>query len=72
MRRPLAPAALACVLRGRLVGGGDQGGAEHRLVAVDDDVDVLGVEDAEVDLDRVRRRRAEEGVLGELERTCAP
>jgi hypothetical protein len=46
----------------------DQGGADHGLVAVDHDVHVGGVENAEVDLDGVRRGRAEQGVLGELER----
>ncbi len=68
MRRPLAPAARALACGGFGVGGVDQGGAEHGLVAVDHDVHVGGVEDAEVDLDGVRRGRAEQGVLGELER----
>ena len=64
----LGAGGLRLVLGRRLMRGGDQGGADHRLVAVDDDVDVLGVDDAEVDLDRVRRRRAPQRVLGELER----
>jgi len=55
-------------LHGFGVGGVDQGGADHGLVAVDHDVHVSGVEDAEVDLDGVRRGCAEQGVLGELER----
>ena len=64
----LGAGGLGLLLGRRLVGGGDEGGADHGLVAVDDDVDVVGVDDAEVDLDGVRRGRAEERVLGELER----
>ena len=45
-----------------VAGGLDQHGRERRLVAVDDDVDLVGLEHAEVDLGRQRRRRAEEDV----------
>ena len=42
--------------------GLDQHGRQRRLVAVDDDVDLIRLEHAEVDLGRQRRRRAEEDV----------
>jgi hypothetical protein len=64
----LGAGGLGLLLHLRRVGGGDERGADHRLVAVDDDVDVLAVDDAEVDLDGMRLRRAEERVLGQLQR----
>ena len=64
----LGAGGLGLVLVGLLVGGGDEDGAHHRLMAVHDHVDVGAVEDAEVDLDGVRLGRAEEGVLGQLQR----
>jgi len=66
--QPLGAGGPGLLLRGRLVGRGDEGGADHGLMAVHGDVDVRGVDDAEVDLDRMRGRGAEQGVLGELER----
>ena len=46
----------------RVAGGLDQHRRERRLVAVHDDVDLVVLEHAEVDLDDERRRRAEEDV----------
>ena len=64
----LGAGAHGLVLIGLLVGEIDQHRAQHGLVAVDDDVDVGRVEDAQIDLDGVRLGRAEQGILCQLER----
>ena len=59
---PSAPAALASAMSSGSRDGLDEHRRQRRLVAVHDDVDLVGLEHAEVDLGRERRRRAEEDV----------
>ena len=59
---PAAPTALASAISSGSRDGLDHHRRQRRLVAVHDDVDLVGLEHAEVDLAGERRRRAEEDV----------
>ena len=66
IRRPLAPAALRLLLPLRLARELDHGEPQERFVAVGQDIDVIGVEHAQVDPHPVRPRDAEQDVLAVL------